>query len=198
MRRILGLAVLLAALAAGPADAQVQPYQSLDGKGFRNVLPSGQNGTFNALQLGQFVATGARPPHSDDQLRMYENLVYATPGLTAAQLPQFFKDASFGVRPGDVERTYSPRGDVTIQRDRGFGVPHVYGRTRAGTMFGAGYAGAEDRLFFMDALRNVGRGTLSTFAGGAAGNRAMDEDIWSQAPYEEKDFQRQYDDFDNL
>ena len=65
-------------------------------------------------------------------------------------------------------------------------------------MFGAGYAGAEDRLFFMDVLRNVGRGTLSSFAGGAAGNRAMDEDIWSQAPYEEKDFQRQYDDFDNL
>ena len=65
-------------------------------------------------------------------------------------------------------------------------------------MFGAGYAGAEDRLFFMDALRNVGRGTLSTFAGGAAGNRAMDEDIWSQAPYTESDFQRQYDDFDNL
>ena len=127
-----------------------------------------------------------------------QNLVYATPGLTAAQLPEFFKDASFGVRPGDVERTYSPRPDVTIQRDKGFGVPHVYGRTRAGTMFGAGYAGAEDRLFFMDVLRNVGRGTLSSFAGGAAGNRAMDEDIWSQAPYEERDFQRQYDDFDDL
>ena len=197
-RRILGLALLLTAIAAAPAHAQVQPYQSLDGKGFRNVLPSGQNGTFNALELGQFVATGARPPHSDDQLRMYENLVYATPGLTAAQLPEFFKDASFGVRPGDVERTYSPRGDVTVQRDRGFGIPHVYGSTRAGTMFGAGYVGAEDRLFFMDVLRNVGRGTLSSFAGGAAGNRAMDEDIWSQAPYEEKDFQRQYDDFDEL
>ncbi len=199
MRRgIAGLAVALAALAAAPAYAQVQPYQSNDARGFRNVLPSGQNGTFNAIQLGQFVATGARPPHSDDQLRMYENLVYASPGLTSASLPQFFKDASFGVRQGDVERTYSPRSDVTIQRDRGFGIPHVYGRTRSGTMFGAGYAGAEDRLFFMDALRNVGRGTLSSFAGGAAGNRAQDEDIWSQAPYNESDLQRQYDDFDEL
>ena len=28
-------------------------------------------------------------------------------------------------------------------------------------MFGAGYAGAEDRLFFMDVLRNAGRGQLS-------------------------------------
>ncbi len=190
--------LLLAALAAAPAHAQVQPYQSNDGQGFRNVLPSGQNGTFNVLQLGQFLANGTRPPHSDDQLRMYENLVYASPGLTSSSLPQFFKDASFGTKPGDVERTYSPRADVTIQRDRGFGVPHVYGKTRAGTMFGAGYAGAEDRLFFMDALRNVGRATLSTFAGGAAGNRAMDEDIWSQAPYTEADFQRQYDNFDDF
>jgi len=29
------------------------------------------------------------------------------------------------------------------------------GTTRSGTMFGAGYAGAEDRLFTMDLLRHV-------------------------------------------
>ena len=46
--------------------------------------------------------------------------------------------------------------DVTIVRDKGFGVPHIYGQTRAGTMFGLGYAGAEDRLFVMDVLRNAG------------------------------------------
>ena len=34
-------------------------------------------------------------------------------------------------------------------------------------MFGLGYVAAEDRLFFMDALRHVGRGELSSFAGGA-------------------------------
>ena len=45
---------------------------------------------------------------------------------------------------------------MTIVRDKGFGVPHVYGRTRAGAMFGLGYAGAEDRLFFMDVLRHAG------------------------------------------
>ena len=128
LRRILGLAVLLAALAAAPAHAQVQPYQSLDGRGFRNVLPSGQNGTFNALQLGQFVATGAQAARTrDDQLRMYENLVYATPGLTAAQLPQFFKDASFGVQAGrrGAHLLAARRRDDPARR--GFGVPHVYG-----------------------------------------------------------------------
>ena len=57
---------------------------------------------------------------------------------------------------GGAERTYSPRADVTIVRDRGFGVPHIYGSTRSGAMFGLGYAGAEDRLFFMDVLRHAG------------------------------------------
>jgi Penicillin amidase len=55
---------------------------------------------------------------------------------------------------------------VTITRDRGFGVLHVYGKTRSGTMFGAGYAGAEDRLFLMDVLRHAGRAELSEFLGG--------------------------------
>ena len=186
------------ALASVPATAQVQPYQTNDGRGFRNILPSGQNGLFNAAELGTFTSSGARPAHSDDQLRMYGDLVYASPGLTAERLPEFFKDASFGVGPDDVERTYKPRDDVTVVRDKRFGVPHIYGTTRAGTMFGAGYAGAEDRLFAMDVLRNVGRARLSSFAGGAAGNRAQDRDIWAQAPYTEDDLQRQYDQFDDL
>ena len=60
-------------------------------------------------------------------------------------------------------------------------------------MFGLGYVGAEDRLFVMDALRHAGRGELSTFAGGAAGNRAQDHTQWELAPYTEADLQRQYD-----
>jgi hypothetical protein len=39
---------------------------------------------------------------------MYRDLVYATPGLTAEQIPSYFKDSSFGVHADDVERTYSP------------------------------------------------------------------------------------------
>ena len=56
-------------------------------------------------------------------------------------------------------------------------------------MFGLGYAAAEDRLFFMDALRNAGRGQLSSFAGGA--NAKQDEDQWAVAPYTEADLERQ-------
>jgi acyl-homoserine lactone acylase PvdQ len=190
------LIVLVAvALAAGPARAAapVLPYQANDHGGFRDVLPPGTNGLANGPALAAFLATRARPAHNDDQLAMYRDLVYASPGLTGEALPRFFKDASFGVRPGDVEREYSPGGrdDVTVVRDRGFGVPHVYATTRAGAMFALGYVTAEDRLFFIDVLRNLGRAQLASFAGGAPGNRAFDQMQWSVAPYTEEDLQRQ-------
>ena len=54
-------------------------------------------------------------------------------------------------------------------------------------MFGIGYATAEDRLFFMDIFRHLGRGQLSSFAGGAPANRAFDALMWSVAPYTEEE-----------
>ena len=194
-RFLVALAAVVLSALAPVAQAQVQPYQANDYKGFYSVLPPGTNGTFNAVEFAQ-AQLGTYPLHSRDQIPLYENLVYATPGLTAGQIPSYFKDASFGVQAGQVERTYSPRAGVTIQRDSGYGVPHVYGVTRSDTIFGAGYASAEDRLFFMDVLRNAGRGQLSGFAGGA--NKAMDADVWSNAPYTEADLQEQIDKADDL
>jgi Penicillin amidase len=166
-----------------------QPYQANDGLGFHDILPSGTSGLDNAGDLAAFLATGKTVPHCCEQLGMYAGLMYGTPGLKAADIPRYFKDSSFGVRAGAAERTYSPRGDVTIVRDKGYGVPHVYGRDRDGAMFGLGYAAAEDRLFFMDALRNAGRGQLASFAGGA--NAAQDRDQWEIAPSTEADLERQ-------
>ena len=175
---------------APQAQAQAQapvptPYGTNDAGGFRDILPPGTNGLVNPLQLIAFEATGARPAHNDDQLGMYASLAQATPGLADADLPKYFKDSTFGVRPGDVASTIHPRGDVTIVRDRRFGVPHIYGRTRAGAMFGAGYAAAQDRLFFIDVLRHLGRAQLSSFAGGSEANREMDAEQWAGAPYTE-------------
>jgi acyl-homoserine lactone acylase PvdQ len=181
----------LPGLPGGGSGAPVEPYGANDAGGFRDILPPGTRGHYNAVELAAFLATGQTVPHCCDQLPMYRDLVYATPGLKAADIPKFFKDSTFGVRPEDVERTYSPRADVTIVRDRPFGVPHVYGRTRDGAMFGLGYVAAEDRVFFMDALRHAGRGELSSFAGGA--NQAQDAEQWEVAPYTEADLQRQAD-----
>ncbi len=182
---------------AAPALAGIEPYRTNDYGGFRDVLPPGANGRATLLELAAFLADGARPPHNDDQLGMYEGLLSATPGVTATTVLGLFKDESFGIAPGDQTRAYSPRPDVSIARD-GYGVPHVYGTTRSGAMFGLGYVGAEDRLFLMDALRHAGRAELSAFAGGASGNRSFDADTWRQAPYTEADLQRQYDQLDDL
>lgn len=197
LRRAVTTVALLAA--ALPASAAAQPapdaYGTNDFGGFHDILPPGTNGTANLTELAQFLAGGAPPLHNNDQLAMYGDLVFKAPGLQASELEDYFKDSTFGVREGQIERRYSPRDDVTVVRDSGFGVPHIYGATRDGAMFALGYVAAEDRLFLMDALRNVGRARLSSFAGGAQGNRDFDKMQWSVAPYTEADLQRQVDAF---
>ncbi len=193
--RVFGLAV--AALLALPAlaSAQAQPYGTNDAGGFRNVLPPGEPGLVNAADLLANQATGALPPHWNDQQALYDGLIGPSASSTfgMAQVEQFFKDATFGVKDGEVESTISPRPGVTIIRDSAYGVPHVYGETRDDVMFGAGYVNAADRLFLMDILRHTGRGQLSSFIGGSPSNRAMDQDQWQFAPYTEADLQSQID-----
>ncbi|MFC4150314.1 penicillin acylase family protein [Micromonospora mangrovi] len=156
-----------------------------------DILPPGQNGNATLVDILGNQTLGTLPRHSADQLGRYADLVYGYAGLRPEQIGTFFADASFGVPPTQVERDYSPRADVRIVRDRATGVPHVTGTTRGGTMYGAGYAGAEDRLFTMDLLRHVGRGTLTSFAGGAPGNRALEQSVWRSSPYTEDDLRAQ-------
>src|SRR6187455_2718881 len=87
------LTALSLALLPAVASAQVQPYQTNDYGGFRNVLPPGAKGSFNDTEFGQFQLGGTYPPHATDQLSMYEDLVYATPGLAANDVESYFKDA---------------------------------------------------------------------------------------------------------
>jgi acyl-homoserine lactone acylase PvdQ len=188
-------AALFAIAATGCAHVQgagatvPAPYGANDSGGFRNVLPPGENGLDNFAQLLAFRGPGVLPPHFADQQPLYENLLYASPTLNDGQIPNYFKDASFGVPAGQVESTIEPRSGVTIQRDSAYGVPHIYGDTRADTMFGAGYAGAADRLFLMDVLRHTGRAELASFLGGA--NAAADASQWSFSPYTEADLEKQ-------
>jgi acyl-homoserine lactone acylase PvdQ len=199
LRRTRTLAVLtavcssLAAACAAPASAAVQPYGTNDAGGFRNVLPPGENGIGTFPQYQAFNSTGAYPPHWTDQQSLYQNLLYAAPSLTDDQIPNFYKDATFGVQAGDVESTTSPEPGVTIVRDKGYGVPHVYGDTRSDTMFGAGYASARDRLFLMDILRHTGRAQLSSFLGGSVADRQSDRATWQNGAYTEQDLQSQLD-----
>ncbi|MER5418935.1 penicillin acylase family protein [Streptosporangium roseum] len=156
-----------------------------------DILPPGQNGNATLVEILANQSLGTMPRHSDDQLGKYANLLSGYTGLTDDQITTFFNDSSFGVPAGQVQSTTSPRPDVTIVRDKATGVPHITGTTREGTMFGAGYAGAQDRLWVMDLMRHVGRGELTPFAGGAPGNRALEQSVWRNSPYTEADFQAQ-------
>ena len=181
---LLAMVVVVPGALAAPA-----PYGTNDAGGFRNVLPPGEIGTASFNQILAFRGPGLLPPHFAEQQPLYENLLYASPGLTEEQISSYFKDATFGVPAGQVASTIEPRPGVTIQRDSAYGVPHVYGVTRADTMFGAGFAGAADRLFLMDVLRHTGRAELASFLGGA--NAGADASQWQFAPYTEADLEKQ-------
>jgi acyl-homoserine lactone acylase PvdQ len=183
------------AVAADPA-----PYGQNDAGGFRNVLPAGEAGTDNAAQLAAFLTAGTVPAHWSDQLPLYDGLLYASakPGFGMSQVDRYYKDATFGVKAKDVASTETPKAGVTIVRDSSYGVPHIYGDTSEDVSWGAGYAGAEDRLFLMDILRHTGKAQLSSFIGGSPGNRAMDAGQWQAAPYTDAELQQQVNQADNV
>ncbi|TWP49949.1 penicillin acylase family protein [Lentzea tibetensis] len=158
-----------------------------------DILPPGNNGNATLAEILTHKAFGTRPAHSADQLGKYDALAHGYQGLTNAQLTDFYNDAAFGVPADQVESTIKPRSDVTIVRDKKIGMAHVNGTTRSGTEFGAGYAAAQDRLWLMDLFRHLGRGTLSGFAGGAPGNRVLEQGFYSQIAYTEADLQAQID-----
>jgi len=174
--------VALAATGAGAAGSPTAPpptYLADDYSGGHvfSILPSGTTGLVNAIDLAKFEKDGTRPANSQDQYLKYAGLLYGSAGLTPAQLPNFYKEESFGIRPQDIVRTEQPATSVpvAIYRDK-FGVPHIYGATTNAMEYGAGYAGAEDRLFFMDVLRHYGEGTTSQFLGPSCADERMDHD----------------------
>ncbi len=209
----------LAIASASSASAQVvpQPYGTNDYQGtgkVLNVLPSGQKGVFSAAEEAQMAtvcspagdpSTCSRdeadyPAYTIDQLLMYDNLLRGAPTLTPATLTDYYKDATFGVPAGHVLRQYSPggRAGVVVVRDTDYNVPRIYANNRHDAIFATGYVSAEDRLFFMDILRHVGRGRMSEFLGPSPGNLAMDRDSYRVTGYSEAELQLMVDQLDDL
>ncbi|MCT9011371.1 penicillin acylase family protein [Streptomyces sp. NPDC054766] len=160
-----------------------------------DILPPGENGNATLAQILLNQAFGTQPSHAEDQLAPYGNLASGYSTLTDTKINDFFNDASFGVASDQVASTTKPGGrtDVTIVRDKKTGVPHITGTTRYGTEYGAGFAAGQDRLWLMDVFRHVGRGQLTSFAGGAASNQGLEQEFWRSAPYTEAELQAQID-----
>ncbi|MEU6595904.1 penicillin acylase family protein [Streptomyces flaveolus] len=180
---------------AGVAAADTTAANDYCGGRCSDILPPGENGNATLAQILLNQAFGTQPAHAEDQLGPYANLATGYKGLSDATINTFFNDASFGVPADQVASTEKPagRGDVTIVRDKKTGVPHITGTTRYGTEFGAGYAAAQDRLWLMDVFRHVGRGQLTSFAGGAPANQGLEQQFYRNAPYTEADLQAQID-----
>jgi acyl-homoserine lactone acylase PvdQ len=158
-----------------------------------DILPPGENGNATLAQILLNQTLGIEPSHAEDQLGPYANLATGYQTLTNSTISNFFNDSSFGVTSSQVASTETPRSDVTIVRDKATGVPHITGTTRSGTEYGAGYAAGEDRLWMMDLFRHVGRGNLTSFAGGALANQGLEQEFYRVAPYTEADLQAQID-----
>ncbi|WP_079275184.1 penicillin acylase family protein [Streptomyces phaeoluteigriseus] len=189
------IAGLLSPLSRTAAAVEVTAANDYCGNQCSDILPPGQNGNATLAQILLNQAFGTQPAHAADQLGPYANLAKGHTTLTNSTINTFFNDASFGVPADQVASTVRPagRGDVTIVRDKKTGVPHITGTTRYGTEFGAGYAAAEDRLWLMDVFRHVGRGQLTSFAGGDPSNQGLEQQFWRHAPYTEADLQAQID-----
>ena len=209
------VAAVATAVLLAPAAAQADPpglgaYQEDDGLGFRNIVPPGSDGVVSQGEAVDFLINGVRPPHNNDQLDEYDSLVQAAPTISPSTVNTLFKDASFGIPSGDLDYQYTPDcaettypapssehcDDVSLARDESYGVPHVYGADRAAAMFGAGYVGAEDRLFFMDVERHLGRAEMSEFLGPS--NIGTDRSNWRSAPYTEAELEAQFENADEF
>ena len=164
-------------------------------------MPPGSNGN-SAGGVGAPIAgtPASYPANFTDQETLYGDLSYAQKGLVTTpcapptslsqhvassnQACNYFKHA--GLTPDTVVSTETltatSGGTVTIQRD-GWGVPFVTAANRTDAMYGFGYAEAEDRLWLLDILRNLGRGTVSKFLGPAPEFYQLDAGISVTAGY---------------
>jgi penicillin G amidase len=132
VRQLTGAAFALALLFAAPVSGAVIQSET--------ILPPGQSG---------FVGPDGPSPHSQDQLSLFEKLI--------------FKPEPLGAGPGGGSPS-EPRPGVTIRRDD-FGVPAITATNETDLWWGVGYAVAQDRLGEMELFRRRTAGTLAEVLG---------------------------------
>jgi acyl-homoserine lactone acylase PvdQ len=138
VRRAFPLAALAVLIVAGASAAASTTDHALLAL---NILPPGQ---------------GANTPELTNQIAMYDGLTPLQGNVTAGDLTKLYKPEPLGLGGAKATHVVKPKAGVTIYRDS-FGVPHVYGKTRADTEFGAGWATAEDRGLYLQLLRGAAR-----------------------------------------
>jgi acyl-homoserine lactone acylase PvdQ len=147
MRRSYTLAlILLAAVAALPPAALALP-----GDVARYILPPGN--------------FGALPPalNSTDQLPLYDALTPLRGNVTMADIEQYFLPEDFNPI-GTTQEIVTGRPGLQLIYDA-WGIPHVYGQTRADVAFGAGWTTARDRGLLLQLGRGPARAAVADIPG---------------------------------
>jgi acyl-homoserine lactone acylase PvdQ len=154
LRRVGALVVttglIFASLAAAPAAAH------------RSSPPSGTDRARYILPPGNF---GGLPPTDDslDQLPLYDALTPLRGNVTDADIDQNYLPEDF--QPvGATHEEPTGRPGTTILYDD-YGVPHVYGKTRADVGFGAGWVTARDRGLLLALGRGPARAAVADIPG---------------------------------
>jgi acyl-homoserine lactone acylase PvdQ len=134
MRRFLVSLLVGTALVASPLSASAAPHEKKSKSKpdtARYILPPGNFGGI------PFTA------NSTDQIPLYAGLTPLRDNVTQADINRFFLPENF--QPiGQTHEEQTGRPGLHLIYDS-FGVPHVYGQTRADVAFGAGWATARDR-----------------------------------------------------
>ncbi|WP_249010175.1 penicillin acylase family protein [Conexibacter sp. DBS9H8] len=153
--------------------------------GFHSVLAFGEGVGTTPAALAAFEANGTAPAADLNEVGLYEGIEQAWPGFTAADLNTYYRNSDFVPEPsqsvlsgglgglsgdlsGNPPAVESPEPGATVVRQAPYGVPVIYGQTRAEAMYAAGYVTAQDRLFLMDVLRHTAEGTTAELLGAGA------------------------------
>ncbi|HEU0025424.1 MAG TPA: penicillin acylase family protein [Thermoleophilaceae bacterium] len=131
---------------AAPAAAVAAP-----GDVARQILPPGNYG-------------GARfTVNSRDQLPLYDALTPLRGNITTADIDRYFLPENFEpIGPTTEEQTGRP--GLRLLYDQ-YGIPHVYGKTRADVAFGAGWTTARDRQLLVALGRYPARVAIADVPG---------------------------------
>ncbi|MGI8714208.1 MAG: penicillin acylase family protein [Solirubrobacteraceae bacterium] len=141
MRSVLAAMAVIGGLAMGASAAQSASAPADYAQTARNIIPSGEPGTFPF------------PAGASTQAQMYNALTPLFDRVTDADLLTDFKSEAFGLGtdgPGTPEPV--PYPGVTIIRDR-FDVPHVTATTHDGGVWASGWIAAEDRGLLLTQAR---------------------------------------------
>jgi acyl-homoserine lactone acylase PvdQ len=142
----LAAALLLASLAAAEAPGKDRGQKERDDVA-RYILPPGNYGGLPFTQ------------NSTDQLPLYSGLTPLRDNITDADIERFFLPEDF--QPiGQTHEEQTGRPGLRLIYDS-FGIPHVYGQTRADVAFGAGWTTARDRGLLLQLGRGPARAAVA-------------------------------------